>query len=74
MPNRLRKTRNHRRKRQRGGSLIRYTQCGPACPYFSRTPQYSGGGKKRHRRKTRRRRPAPRRRRRRKTRRRTRRK
>jgi hypothetical protein len=71
MPNRLRKTRNHRRKRQRGGSPIRYTQCGPACPYFSRTPQYSGGGKKRRRRKTRR---PPRRRRTRRRRRRTRRK
>ena len=46
----------HKRGRgrsQRGGSPIRYTRCGPACPYFSRTPQYSGGGKKltRHRRR-----------------------
>jgi len=46
----------HKRGRgrsQRGGSPIRYTKCGPACPYFSRTPQYSGGGKKltRHRRR-----------------------
>ena len=48
------RSRRHRRRTQRGGGRINYTKCGAACPYFSKTPQYSGGGKKKRRRTRRR--------------------